>query len=46
MVVNTSKLWSIGIKIASFAQKLTKNRPAAGSFATRPPIAFLDPRLW
>ena len=30
-------MWSNGIKIALFFQKITKNRPAAGGFAPRPP---------
>ena len=43
MVLNTCKLWSNGIKIASFSQKITKNRPTAASFAPRPPHSLFRP---
>ena len=37
MALNTCEMWSNGIKIAVFFQKITKNRPTAGGFASRPP---------
>ena len=37
MVLNTSKLWSKGIKRASFSKKIAKNQAAAGGFFPRPP---------
>ena len=36
MALNTCQMWFNGLKI-SFFQKLTKNRPAAGGFAPKPP---------
>ena len=46
MVLNTCKLWSNGIKIASFSQKIPNHRLVVGSFAPRLPITFLHPSLW
>ena len=40
MALNTCEMWFNGIKIASFFQKITKNRPAAGGFAPRPPAVI------
>ena len=37
MALKMCKMWSNGIKIAFFVQKITKNRPAAGGFAPWPP---------
>ena len=36
MALNTSEMWSNGIKIAFFSKKLQKNRPTAGGPAPNP----------
>ena len=40
MALNTSEMWSNGIKIAFFSPKITKNCPAAGGKAPRPPFVI------
>ena len=54
MDLNTRKMWSNGIKTAFF-QKIPKNCPAIGGFASRPPFGIrlsyttlldVPPRVW
>ena len=40
MALNTCEMWSNGIQIAFFFQKITKNCPTAGDFAPKPPSAI------